>query len=70
MHALTIVNGLLPHSAASSVAGFPLLPLIFLAMTAICAASFIGAAKQRRWQRVSPARTWAAPGRTVPHHLP
>lgn len=44
--------------------------VIFLAMTAICAASFIGLAKQRRWWWIPQAGMWAALGLVVLYYLP
>ena len=44
--------------------------LIFLAMTAICAASFIGLVKQRRWWWIPQAAMWGGLGLVVLYYLP
>lgn len=44
--------------------------LIFLAMTAICAASFIGLVKERRWWWIPQAGMWAGLTLVVLHYLP
>jgi len=44
--------------------------LIFLAMTVICAASFIGLVKQRRWWWIPQAGMWAGLGFVVLYYLP
>jgi uncharacterized membrane protein len=44
--------------------------LIFLAMTAICAASFITLVKQRRWWWIPQAGMWGGLGLIVLYYLP
>jgi hypothetical protein len=44
--------------------------LIFLAMTAICAASFIGLVKERRWWWAPQAGMWAGLALIVLYYLP
>jgi uncharacterized membrane protein len=44
--------------------------LIFLAMTAICAASFIALVKQRRWWWIPQAGMWGGLGLIVLYYLP
>lgn len=44
--------------------------LIFLAMTAICAASFIGLVRERRWWWIPQAGMWAGLGLVVLYYLP
>lgn len=44
--------------------------LIFLAMTAICAASFISLVKQRHWWWIPQAGMWGGLGLIVLYYLP
>lgn len=44
--------------------------LIFLAMTIICAASFIGLVKRRRWWWLPQAAMWAGLGLIVAYYMP
>jgi len=44
--------------------------LIFLGMTLICAASFIGLVKHRSWWWLPQAGMWASLGLTVLYYLP
>lgn len=43
---------------------------IFLAMTAICAASFIGLVRERRWWWIPQSAMWAGVGLVVVYYLP
>lgn len=44
--------------------------LIFLGMTVICAASFIGLIKERRWWWIPQTGMWAGLGLVVIYYLP
>lgn len=44
--------------------------ILFVAMTIICAASFIGLVKQRRWWWLPQAAMWAGIGLLVLYYLP
>lgn len=58
MQPLTVVTGILRGSAAS------------IAMTGICAASFIGLVNERRWWWIPQAGIWAGLGLIVLYYLP
>lgn len=44
--------------------------LLFLILTAVCAVSFIGAAKQQSWRWLAQIAMWASVGAAVFYYLP